>query len=163
MSSYTSIIYLARVTFRGLKGSSNQAGDASASACQLLLALPVPGSCHLVLISVHGPWPGDICEPALVFVLHIEEVQDVLPQVSRVVPKMGIQGMSISKQLYCSSWHIPSDTGGIGLLPLLKSIHRHTELKNFAGQTLGVDAYGWLHRGTISCAIELAQGKPTRK
>jgi exonuclease 1 len=28
---------------------------------------------------------------------------------------------------------------------------------------LGVDAYGWLHRGTVSCAIELAQGKPTRK
>ncbi|OIW26453.1 hypothetical protein CONLIGDRAFT_580770, partial [Coniochaeta ligniaria NRRL 30616] len=50
-----------------------------------------------------------------------------------------------------------------GLLPLLKSIHRHTELKKFAGETLGVDAYGWLHRGTISCAIELAQGKPTRK
>ncbi|KAB5526329.1 exonuclease 1 [Coniochaeta sp. 2T2.1] len=50
-----------------------------------------------------------------------------------------------------------------GLLPLLKSIHRHTELKKFAGETLAVDAYGWLHRGTISCAIELAQGKPTRK
>ncbi|KAI7352386.1 PIN domain-like protein [Hortaea werneckii] len=50
-----------------------------------------------------------------------------------------------------------------GLLPLLKSIHKPTHLRNFAGQTLGVDAYGWLHRGTVSCAIELAQGKPTRK
>ncbi|EMC99628.1 hypothetical protein BAUCODRAFT_136211 [Baudoinia panamericana UAMH 10762] len=50
-----------------------------------------------------------------------------------------------------------------GLLPLLKSIHKPTHLRNFAGQTLGVDAYGWLHRGTISCAIELAQQKPTRK
>ncbi|RMZ08461.1 hypothetical protein D0862_03945 [Hortaea werneckii] len=49
------------------------------------------------------------------------------------------------------------------LLPLLKSIHKPTHLRNFAGQTLGVDAYGWLHRGTVSCAIELAQGKPTRK
>ncbi|KAI1305026.1 hypothetical protein F5Y03DRAFT_162278 [Xylaria venustula] len=50
-----------------------------------------------------------------------------------------------------------------GLLPLLKSIHRPTELKKFEGVTFGVDAYGWLHRGAISCAIELAQGKPTRK
>ncbi|CRK48246.1 hypothetical protein BN1723_007931, partial [Verticillium longisporum] len=53
--------------------------------------------------------------------------------------------------------------GVSGLLPLLKSIHRPTELKKLAGETLGVDAYGWLHRGAIACALELAQGKPTRK
>ncbi|KAM0269643.1 hypothetical protein ACHAQH_009686 [Verticillium albo-atrum] len=53
--------------------------------------------------------------------------------------------------------------GVSGLLPLLKSIQRPTELKKLAGETLGVDAYGWLHRGAISCALELAQGKPTRK
>ncbi|KAF2224431.1 PIN domain-like protein [Elsinoe ampelina] len=50
-----------------------------------------------------------------------------------------------------------------GLLPLLKSIQKPCNLKQFQGQTLGVDAYGWLHRGTIACAIELAQGKPTTK
>ncbi|KAK0649490.1 hypothetical protein B0T16DRAFT_428237 [Cercophora newfieldiana] len=50
-----------------------------------------------------------------------------------------------------------------GLLPLLKSIHRPADLKKYAGETLGVDGYGWLHRGAISCAMELAQGKPTRK
>jgi exonuclease-1 len=50
-----------------------------------------------------------------------------------------------------------------GLLPLLKSIHRPTELKKYAGETFGVDGYGWLHRGAVACAIELAQGKPTRK
>ncbi|KAK8050154.1 exo1 protein [Apiospora phragmitis] len=50
-----------------------------------------------------------------------------------------------------------------GLLPLLKSIQKPTELKKFKGETLGVDGYGWLHRGAISCAIELAEGKPTRK
>ncbi|KAL9007726.1 MAG: hypothetical protein Q9173_007068 [Seirophora scorigena] len=36
-------------------------------------------------------------------------------------------------------------------------------LKKFAGQTIGVDAYGWLHRGTVPCAIDLALGKPTTK
>lgn len=46
---------------------------------------------------------------------------------------------------------------------MLKSIQKPTHLRNFAGQTLGVDAYGWLHRGTVSCAIELAEQKPTRK
>ncbi|CAK7197801.1 Rad2 nuclease [Sporothrix eucalyptigena] len=50
-----------------------------------------------------------------------------------------------------------------GLLPLLKSIQRPIELKKYAGETFAVDAYGWLHRGAISCAMELAQGKPTRK
>lgn len=50
-----------------------------------------------------------------------------------------------------------------GLLPLLKSVQRPCSLKKFEGQTIGVDAYGWLHRGTAACAIELAQGKPTTK
>jgi exonuclease-1 len=49
------------------------------------------------------------------------------------------------------------------LLPLLKSIHKPTHLRNFAGKTIGIDAYGWLHRGVIACAVELAEGKPTRK
>ncbi|KAG5929062.1 hypothetical protein E4U42_007287 [Claviceps africana] len=51
--------------------------------------------------------------------------------------------------------------GVSGLLPLLKSIQRHTELKKCQGQTLAVDAYGWLHRAAYSCALELGQGKPT--
>ncbi|ETN45427.1 uncharacterized protein HMPREF1541_09258 [Cyphellophora europaea CBS 101466] len=50
-----------------------------------------------------------------------------------------------------------------GLLPLLKSIQKPCTLKKFAGQTIGVDAYGWLHRGTVACAIELVQDKPTTK
>ncbi|CAI6338976.1 unnamed protein product [Periconia digitata] len=50
-----------------------------------------------------------------------------------------------------------------GLLPLLKSVQKPCSLKKFEGKTIGVDAYGWLHRGTAACAIELAQGKPTTK
>ncbi|CZT01415.1 related to exodeoxyribonuclease 1 [Rhynchosporium graminicola] len=50
-----------------------------------------------------------------------------------------------------------------GLLPLLKSIHKSCNLRKFEGKTLGVDAYGWLHRGTVACAMELAMGKPTKK
>jgi exonuclease-1 len=50
-----------------------------------------------------------------------------------------------------------------GLLPLLKSIHKPCNLKKFAGQTIGVDAYVWLHRGTVPCAIDLVLGKPTTK
>ncbi|KAJ4163881.1 hypothetical protein LMH87_005585 [Akanthomyces muscarius] len=53
--------------------------------------------------------------------------------------------------------------GVSGLLPLLKSIQKPTELKKFHGQTLGVDAYGWLHRAAFSCAVELGQGKPTTR
>ncbi|KAM0262498.1 hypothetical protein ACHAQJ_001752 [Trichoderma viride] len=53
--------------------------------------------------------------------------------------------------------------GVTGLLPILKSIQRPTELKKFDGETLAVDGYGWLHRAAYSCAVELAQGKPTKK
>ena len=53
--------------------------------------------------------------------------------------------------------------GVSGLFPLLKSIQRQSELKKYAGKTLAVDAYGWLHRGTVACASELAQGKDSRK
>lgn len=61
------------------------------------------------------------------------------------------------------SWS-PTDASSLaGLLPLLKSIQRPTELKKYSGETFGVDGYGWLHRGAISCAIELAEGKPTCK
>lgn len=51
--------------------------------------------------------------------------------------------------------------GVSGLLPLLKSIHKHTNLKTYADQTLGVDAFGWLHRGAIACSFQLAFDKPT--
>ncbi|KAF1835379.1 exonuclease-like protein [Decorospora gaudefroyi] len=50
-----------------------------------------------------------------------------------------------------------------GLLPLLKSIQKPGNLKKYSGQTIGVDAYGWLHRGTAACAIDLALDKPTTK
>ncbi|KAB8343048.1 hypothetical protein FH972_022642 [Carpinus fangiana] len=50
-----------------------------------------------------------------------------------------------------------------GLLGLLKSIQKPCSLKDFRGQTIGVDAYGWLHRGAVSCAADLALGKPTTR
>jgi exonuclease 1 len=53
--------------------------------------------------------------------------------------------------------------GITGLLPLVKSIQRHVEIKKYHGKTLGVDTYGWLHPAAIGCATELAQGRPTRK
>ncbi|OJA20216.1 hypothetical protein AZE42_02134, partial [Rhizopogon vesiculosus] len=53
--------------------------------------------------------------------------------------------------------------GITGLLPLLKSIQVHRHLSDFAGQTLAVDAYVWLHRGAYTCATELATGKNSTK
>lgn len=50
-----------------------------------------------------------------------------------------------------------------GLLPLLKPIQVNKHLSDFAGQTLAVDAYVWLHRGVYACATELATGKKTTK
>ncbi|KAF8635429.1 hypothetical protein AX15_000418 [Amanita polypyramis BW_CC] len=53
--------------------------------------------------------------------------------------------------------------GIAGLLPALKSIQVTRNLSEFAGQTIAVDAYVWLHKGVYSCATELATGKPTHK
>ncbi|KAG6850129.1 hypothetical protein H0H93_000751 [Arthromyces matolae] len=53
--------------------------------------------------------------------------------------------------------------GITGLLPALKSIQVTKHLKEFAGKTVAVDGYVWLHRGVHTCATELATGKPTHK
>ncbi|OJD14423.1 hypothetical protein AJ78_05224 [Emergomyces pasteurianus Ep9510] len=53
--------------------------------------------------------------------------------------------------------------GITGLHGLLKSIQKPCNLRKFKGQTLGVDAYGWLHRGTVACAIDLALEKQNTK
>ncbi|PYH40269.1 putative exonuclease [Aspergillus saccharolyticus JOP 1030-1] len=50
-----------------------------------------------------------------------------------------------------------------GLHVLLKSIQKPCHLKDYSGQTLGVDAYGWLHRGTVACSVDLVLDRPTRK
>ncbi|KAJ9308599.1 hypothetical protein DTO217A2_1841 [Paecilomyces variotii] len=50
-----------------------------------------------------------------------------------------------------------------GLHGLLKSIQKPCNLKKFSGQTLCVDAYGWLHRGTVACAVDLALDRQTSK
>ncbi|KAJ6487742.1 exodeoxyribonuclease 1 [Mycena sanguinolenta] len=53
--------------------------------------------------------------------------------------------------------------GITGLLPALKSISTQKHLSEFAGQTIAVDAYVWLHRGVFTCSTELATGKDTHK
>lgn len=50
-----------------------------------------------------------------------------------------------------------------GLLPLLKSIQKHTHLRQYNGQTLGIDGFGWLHRGACACALQLALDRPTTR
>ncbi|KAJ5692478.1 hypothetical protein N7462_001901 [Penicillium macrosclerotiorum] len=50
-----------------------------------------------------------------------------------------------------------------GLHGLLKSIQKPCHLKKYSGQTLGVDAYGWLHRGTVACSVDLVLERPTRR
>ncbi|GAA6007840.1 hypothetical protein JCM10207_004895 [Rhodosporidiobolus poonsookiae] len=50
-----------------------------------------------------------------------------------------------------------------GLLPLLKEIQKPCHVKDWAGKTVAVDAYVWLHRGAYGCAEDLALGKSTTK
>lgn len=50
-----------------------------------------------------------------------------------------------------------------GLLPLVKSIEKPVNLKDYAGMTLAIDGYVWLHKGAFACAQEICLGQPTDK
>ncbi|PFH38522.1 XPG N-terminal domain-containing protein [Besnoitia besnoiti] len=49
------------------------------------------------------------------------------------------------------------------LLKFLKPLARPTHISEFAGQTIGVDAMGWIHRGAVASAVELLKGEETDK
>ncbi|CAG8186160.1 unnamed protein product [Penicillium nalgiovense] len=74
---------------------------------------------------------------------------------------MGIKGMLTFDCL--KGGYMVILTQKTGLHGLLKSIQKPCHIKNFNGQTLGVDAYGWLHRGTVACSVDLVLDNPTRK
>ncbi|XP_063236907.1 exonuclease 1 [Bacillus rossius redtenbacheri] len=48
-----------------------------------------------------------------------------------------------------------------GLIPFLEKASRQVNIKEFAGCSVAVDAYCWLHKGAFSCADKLARGEPT--
>ncbi|KAJ0966231.1 hypothetical protein J5N97_027369 [Dioscorea zingiberensis] len=50
-----------------------------------------------------------------------------------------------------------------GLLPLLKSIMAPIGVEELRGQTVAVDTYSWLHKGALSCSMELCKGLSTTK
>lgn len=51
----------------------------------------------------------------------------------------------------------------LGLYKWLGSIKTAEHVKKYAGKTLGIDTYSWLHKGAFSCAVELVQGTPTTR
>ncbi|KAJ2064538.1 hypothetical protein GGI17_000865 [Coemansia sp. S146] len=53
--------------------------------------------------------------------------------------------------------------GITGLIPLLREAQRSGHVKEFSGQTVGVDSYIWLYKGAFSCASDLALNLPTTK
>lgn len=76
-------------------------------------------------------------------------------------------GAQLSLSTWCSI-HVTvkttTDAMGVkGLLPLLRSIQKHTHLRQYNGQTLGIDGFGWLHRGACACALQLALDRPTTR
>ncbi|KAJ2496479.1 Rad2 nuclease [Coemansia sp. RSA 1972] len=53
--------------------------------------------------------------------------------------------------------------GITGLLPLLSEAQRKGHIKEFSGQTVGIDSYIWLYKGAFSCAVEIGLNQPTTK
>ena len=53
--------------------------------------------------------------------------------------------------------------GVTGLLPQLKSIVKPVHVREYAGQTVCIDGYSWLHKGAYCCARELCEGVYTDK
>ncbi|KAJ1847209.1 Rad2 nuclease [Coemansia sp. RSA 2703] len=53
--------------------------------------------------------------------------------------------------------------GITGLIPLLSQAQTNGHIKQFSGQTVGVDSYIWLYKGAFGCAADLALAQPTTK
>lgn len=49
------------------------------------------------------------------------------------------------------------------LLKSLRDIQQNTHISEFKGKKLGIDGHVWLHTACLSCATDLALGKPTTK
>ncbi|CEG81170.1 hypothetical protein RMATCC62417_15398 [Rhizopus microsporus] len=50
-----------------------------------------------------------------------------------------------------------------GLLPLLGPITKPIHIQEYTGKVVAIDGHCWLHKGSFSCALELALNKPTTK
>lgn len=48
-----------------------------------------------------------------------------------------------------------------GLLPFVSEYARNISLKDVSVKVCGIDVFGWLYKGTYSCAYELETGQPT--
>ncbi|XP_077870318.1 exonuclease 1-like [Saccoglossus kowalevskii] len=48
-----------------------------------------------------------------------------------------------------------------GLLPLMKDATEPANISKYAGYTVAVDTYCWLHKGAFACAMQLAKGEKT--
>ncbi|KAJ1718694.1 hypothetical protein LPJ53_006374 [Coemansia erecta] len=53
--------------------------------------------------------------------------------------------------------------GITGLIPLLGQAQTNGHIKQFSGQTVGIDSYIWLYKGAFGCAADLALAQPTTK
>ncbi|XP_076751567.1 exonuclease tos [Xylocopa sonorina] len=51
--------------------------------------------------------------------------------------------------------------GITGLLPFLEKSSKKTNINEFAGSTVAIDSYCWLHKGVFSCADKLVMGQQT--
>ena len=49
------------------------------------------------------------------------------------------------------------------LLPFLESATEPKHISAFRGQKCAIDGYAWLHKASMTCAMEMARGTPTRK
>ena len=51
--------------------------------------------------------------------------------------------------------------GITGLIPFMEKSSKKTNISEFAGCTVAVDTYCWLHKGAFSCADKIILGQPT--
>lgn len=49
------------------------------------------------------------------------------------------------------------------LLQNLRSIESFTSISKYAGTTVGIDAYSWLHKGASTCVASLVRNKETKR
>ena len=49
------------------------------------------------------------------------------------------------------------------LLPFLENATEQSHISAFRGHKCAIDGYAWLHKASMTCAMEMARGTPTKR
>ncbi|GBP33041.1 Exonuclease 1 [Eumeta japonica] len=95
-------------------------------------------------------------------ILHIHLIEEKVQHKASLEPKDDLPSASLSEvQTLIKSLKTRKAQGLDGLLPFVEKASRRVNVSEFAGCTVAIDSYCWLHKGAFACADKLVRGDET--